>query len=113
MTLQSTSDSDKGRARKEIESRIARLNWVSKAKSAALPGLAIGAGVGLIDPIAFVAVTAFIGLFFVAADFFSRKEKEIIGQELKDFEARSDISNLEIESLTSSANNVTVNGPSL
>lgn len=103
---------DKSAAREEIESRINRLKRINAVKYAALPLVAVSAGVGVAFPVAFPIVAATTAVLVGAADFFSRNQKKIIQEELATFKTRSDVSPAEVTALSTSANNVTVAGSS-
>jgi len=103
---------DKSTLREEIQTRINRLKLIDSVKYAALPLVAIGAGVGLVIPVAFPAIAVSTAVFVGAADLFARKERKIIDREIETFKNSFDVPASEVTALSSSANNVTVFGSS-
>jgi hypothetical protein len=114
MTLHYTTGEafDQSTARGEIESRISWLKRLHAAKYAALPLVAIGAGAGLFIPVAFPAIAGTTAALVGAAEIFSRNQRKILQEEIKAYKDRFNASEKEITALSSSANTVTVSGPS-
>jgi hypothetical protein len=92
----------------EINKHINSLKLVDAARSAALPLAAIGAGAGFLAPVAFPVIAGLAGVMIVAAQAFSRHERNIIEREITDFKIRFPSASIDAATMTSSANNITV-----
>jgi hypothetical protein len=98
--------------REEIERRIVNLRLVENVRLLALPVAAASAAVGIAFPVVFGVGAGIAALALGAGEFFARGQRKILDEEIERFKTRYGAEGAEITKLSSSANTLTVTGPS-
>jgi hypothetical protein len=102
------------RSRLEVERSISRLKVVNWVRIAALPFAAFSAAVAAATaPIAFPIGAGVAAAAIVVGEFLARRERAKLDMRLRDLEARHLLGHEEVEKFLSTANSMTVAGPSM